>query len=71
MVGLLVYFLSGKLTLEKLSLFINGRAKCPDCSTVYIRPIFGVNGVTKRYERCPVCKKWHWIGIWSERKDIA
>ena len=64
MIGLLIYFSFGKLTMQNISLFINGRAKCPACGTVYIRPLFGVNGVTKRYERCPVCKKWHWIDIW-------
>lgn len=70
MVGLLVYFLFGKLTVQNTSLFVNGRAKCPECGTVYIRPIFAISGITKRYERCPACKKWHWTRRLGDRKDV-
>lgn len=58
MIGLLIYFSFG--TLEKLSLFMYGKAQCPDCGLVYSRPLFGVNMVTKRYKRCPGCHKYHW-----------
>ena len=34
-------------------------AACPDCGTVYPRPLFGLNMGPKRYERCPNCRKWH------------
>lgn len=36
-----------------------GEATCPDCGIVYPRPLVGLNLGTKRYERCPGCKKWH------------
>lgn len=38
MIGLLIYFSFG--TLEKLSLFVYGKAQCPDCGWVYSRPLF-------------------------------
>jgi len=70
MVGLLVYFLFGKLTVHNMSLFVNGRAKCPECGTVYFRPIFAISGILKRYEQCSACKKWHWTRRLDDRKDV-
>jgi hypothetical protein len=58
MLGLLAYFSFGSM--QNLSLFINGKAKCPGCGVIYPRPIFAISGIKKRYERCPVCRKWHW-----------
>lgn len=68
MVALLIYFIYGRLNLQNINLFINGRATCPECGAVYVRPWFGVNGLTKRYERCPSCKSWRWVGIWRKEK---
>lgn len=64
MTGLLIYLAWGKF--QGLSVFIYGRAKCPECGLIYPRPLFAVNMVTKRYERCPGCKKYHWTEKWVE-----
>lgn len=46
-----------------------GRATCPSCSVIYRRPLLlALNAGFKRYERCPVCKKWHWI---DARDNVA
>lgn len=57
LVGLLIYLAAGNL---RMGDFIYGKAECPECKKVYSRPIFAINMVTKRYERCPYCKKYHW-----------
>jgi hypothetical protein len=56
MLVVLCWLLAGNWELGRLLL---GHATCPDCCTVYARPLFGINLGTKRYERCPACKKWH------------
>lgn len=43
-----------------------GRAKCPECGLIYERPWLAVNLGTRRYERCPGCKKWHYTTTWKE-----
>lgn len=58
MLALLAYFTFGKL--EKITIFLYGKARCPQCGLVYSRPLFGINMVTRRYERCPGCHKYHW-----------
>ena len=54
----LIYF--GPTAVKKL---FTARVLCPDCGERYKQPIFGLNMGMKRYEQCPVCKKWHWIDI--------
>ncbi len=58
MAGLFAYLVFGKF--QNLCVFLYGKAKCPECGLTYPRPLFAVNMVTKRYERCPGCKKYHW-----------
>lgn len=59
MITLVVFLATRKIALGR---FFFGDAKCPECGTIYPRPFWlGVNMVTRRYERCPQCKKWHWI----------
>jgi hypothetical protein len=41
-------------------------ARCPECDTVYPRPVLVMNLPTKRYERCPNCQHWHWIDRWAD-----
>jgi hypothetical protein len=53
-----MYF--GPAALKKL---FTAKVKCPACGELYKQPIFGLNAGMKRYERCPHCKKWHWIDI--------
>jgi ssDNA-binding Zn-finger/Zn-ribbon topoisomerase 1 len=58
MLLLLTYLYYGNFKFAK---FFFGNSTCPECGFVYPGPIFGLNAVTKRYERCPNCKKWHWV----------
>jgi len=52
-----------KFKYRKVSLgrFLLGRSICPECSAEYEAPVFGFNCITKRYEKCPNCNKWHWV----------
>lgn len=59
----LAYLTFGKQWLRNL---IRGRATCTECKLSYERPIFGINLLHKRYERCPHCKRWHLISIFNE-----
>ena len=54
----LIYF--GPAAAKKL---FTAKVLCPDCGQRYKQPIFGLNMGMKRYEQCPLCKKWHWIDI--------
>jgi hypothetical protein len=54
----LIYF--GPAMAKKL---FTARVPCPGCGQLYRQPLFAVNMGMKRYERCPLCKKWHWIDI--------
>jgi hypothetical protein len=54
----LIYF--GPAAAKKL---FTARVLCPDCGQQYRQPLFGMNMGMKRYEQCPLCKKWHWIDI--------
>jgi hypothetical protein len=41
---------------------------CPGCGAIYRQPIFlGLNMGMSRYERCSVCRKWHWVTL----KNVA
>jgi len=65
-VGALVYLGLGMLTLtERIAAFL-GKAICPECRTLYVRPWWGVNRIGKRYERCPQCKHYHWTTLYVE-----
>ena len=58
MIAITTIILYGKL---KLGYFLAGQAKCPECAKIYDRPFLGVSLINKKYEKCPHCKKWHWI----------
>jgi hypothetical protein len=42
------------------------QAKCPECGLIYERRWLAVNLGSRRYERCPGCKKWHYTTTWKE-----
>ena len=44
---------------------ILGRAVCPECQTLYVRPWRGINRIGKRYERCPNCMHDHWTTLYT------
>ena len=50
---------------------VRGRAICPECKKAYQHPIFGVNLLHKRYERCPHCKNWHLVSAFDEEGNKA
>lgn len=43
-----------------LKRMLYGRRQCPACGSEYDPSFFAVNAGTKRYERCPHCKRWQW-----------
>lgn len=58
----LLWLAKGKATGMSLAALVHGTAVCPECGQEYQRGLLtGLNaGGTKRYERCPHCRKWHW-----------
>lgn len=60
---MLVYFKLGSFQVGK---FFYGTSMCPECGFNYPAPIWAFNSFNKRYERCPNCKKWHWIKAWKK-----
>lgn len=56
----------GPAAVKKL---LTAKVLCPDCGQLYPQPLFGLNMGMKRYEQCPLCKKWHWIDIRDMLKD--
>jgi hypothetical protein len=65
-VGALVYLGQRMLTpAERIAAFL-GKAICPECQALYVRPWLGVNRIGKRYERCPQCGRYHWTTLHVE-----
>jgi hypothetical protein len=50
---------------------IYGKAKCPGCGFIYNRPFLALNLLTRRYERCPGCGKFHLTKDYEEPKAKA
>lgn len=40
-----------------------GDATCPGCGEVYPRSFFALNLLTRRFERCPHCRKFHLVPV--------
>jgi hypothetical protein len=64
--GALIYLGLRMLTPSELIAAFLGKAICPECQTLYVRPWSGVNRIGKRYERCPQCKHYHWTTLYIE-----
>ncbi len=58
---ILVKGFMGNLNITK---FFMGNSTCPECGSVYPPPMLAMNWFNKRYEKCPNCKKWHWVTLW-------
>ncbi len=54
---------NGKFWLEAL-----GTSTCPECQTVYPRPLLALNLGPMRYERCPGCRKFHLVRVIGQAK---
>lgn len=73
----ILYFIAMLLLLSKLyygnfnlGKFIFGNSVCPECEFVYPSRFWALNALNKKYERCPNCKKWHWVTIFKkDQKD--
>jgi len=72
-----LYFISSLVILARLHLgtfkitqFLYDNSVCPGCGFTYPPPLLGINWFTKRYEQCPSCKKWHWVGIWKKKNEL-
>jgi uncharacterized membrane protein YhfC len=65
-VGALIYVGQSILTPAQRLAALLGKAVCPECQTLYVRPWLGVNRIGKRYERCPQCKHSHWTTRYIE-----
>lgn len=66
-----LFFIAAILILVKgfmgnlnITQFFMGNSTCPECGNVYPPPILALNWFNKRYEKCPKCKKWHWVTLW-------
>jgi hypothetical protein len=58
-----------RLASEKVRGGFLGEATCPSCREVYPRSFFAANLFTKRYERCPHCRKWHLVPMNQASRD--
>lgn len=45
-----------------------GSSTCPECGTVYPRPLLALNLGPVRYERCPGCRKFHIVRVMDGTK---
>jgi hypothetical protein len=54
----------GKFRLEAL-----GNSTCPECQTLYPRPLLALNLGPMRYERCPNCRKFHMVRVFGQPGD--
>jgi hypothetical protein len=50
-----------RLSKDRLRAGVLGSATCPECGAVYPRTFIAINMLTRRYERCPNCRYWHWV----------
>jgi len=48
-----------------------GSATCPGCGQIYPRSFFALNLLTKRYERCPHCRKFHLVPMRQPPRDAT
>src|SRR5205085_3327415 len=74
----IIYFMGMLLLLSRLyygkfnlGKFIFGNSVCPECGFVYPSRFFAMNAINKKYERCPNCKKWHWVTVFKKDKEEA
>lgn len=48
-----------------------GYSTCPECGTVYPRPLLALNLGPVRYERCPNCRKFHIVKVTGQPKPTG
>lgn len=60
---LVMFVFVNRLASGKAEESILGSSTCPGCGEVYPRSFLALNLLTKRYERCPHCRKWHLVAM--------
>lgn len=60
-----------RLANGKIEASILGSATCPDCGKDYPRSFLALNLLTRRYERCPHCRKFHLVPMHQPARDKA
>ncbi len=68
LVWIMLYFAVTVLVFSRMFLgkgatigqFLLGEVDCILCGVHYARPLIAFNFGSRRYERCPACRKWHW-----------
>jgi hypothetical protein len=68
---LAMFVFVNRLTTDKVRKGFLGNATCPSCHQVYPRSFFAANLLTKRFERCPHCRKWHLVPMVQPPRDKA
>jgi RsiW-degrading membrane proteinase PrsW (M82 family) len=58
-----------RLASDKVRAGFLGEATCPGCGEVYPRSFFALNLLTRRYERCPHCRKFHLVPMSQPSRD--
>lgn len=66
---LAMFLFVNRLASGRIEAGILGEATCPDCGKVYPRPFFAANLLTRRYERCPHCRKFHLVPMHQPARD--
>ena len=71
-----VYFLAMGALLARMAVgkkwmanLFRGKMKCPECGSLYRRPIFRIQPFYKSYEKCPSCKHWHLVSAFDDGKN--
>ena len=67
MIAILLFLFYGRNWLWKT---FKGQTLCPECKTMYDRPIFKINLLHKSFERCTNCKHWHFVNSIDTIKPI-
>jgi len=65
-IALLAYYETGSAWKK---VFSRGIMKCPECATIYVRPLFKINLFHKCYEKCPQCRHWHLVSAFNYSDD--
>lgn len=47
---------------EAVNYGVSGGAICPKCGHPFARSLFSMHVGALKFERCPSCKKWSWVG---------
>ena len=58
-----------RLSVGRMEHGLLGKADCPECGKEYSRSFLALNLLTVRYERCPHCRKFHFVPMNQPPRD--